>query len=175
MLVKKFKFWIRILIDFSDVVEYDTKGKLESKNMKRKNDLISASQRFYKRMMDSQTNSRPMSARSDRHSVSSEGLLYNPEENRVPIHEASNSRMQHLAAKAKEWYDASVLEGLYMSTLIYLRESDNWGYGAKLSGYEFVRSECGPVIGTKECAAEGIIWKNVDVREWYRALKGRIF
>ena len=72
--------------------------------------------------MDSQANSRPMSACSDRHSVFSDGLLYNPEENRAPIREASNSRTQHLAAKEKEWYDASALEGLYMSTLIYLRE-----------------------------------------------------
>ena len=82
-----------------------------------------------------------MSTRSDRYSVFSDGLQYIPEENRAPIHEASNSRMQHLAVKAKEWYDSSVLEGLYMATLIYLKESENWGYGSKLSSQEYVRIE----------------------------------
>ena len=86
------------------------------------NDLISASQGFYKRVMNIQPNIRPMSHRSDRDSVFSDGMQFIPEENRAPIHEANNSRVQHLAVKAKEWYDASVLEGLYMSTLIYLRE-----------------------------------------------------
>ena len=137
------------------------------------NDLISVSQGFYKRMMNSQPNSRPMSQRIDGYSVFSDGLQSIPEENRVPIHEANNSRMQHLAAKEKGRYDASVLEGLYMSTLIYLKESDNWGYGSKLSSQEYVRSECGPVIGERECAAEGIQWENVDVRDWYRAMKGK--
>ena len=86
------------------------------------NDLIPAPQRFYKRAMDGQPNSRQMSTRSDRFVVFSDGLQFIPEENRAPIHESSNSRMQHLAVKAKEWYDSSALEGLYMSTLIYLRE-----------------------------------------------------
>ena len=96
--------------------------KIRSNFFGKMNDLISASQRFYKRMLGSQPNSRPMSTCSDRFIVFSDGLQFIPEENRVPVHEANNSRMQHLAVKAKEWYDSSVLEGLYMSTLIYLRE-----------------------------------------------------
>ena len=78
--------------------------------------------------------------------------------------------MQHLAVKANERYDSSVLEGLYMATLIYLKESENWGYGSKLSSPGYIRNERGPVIGGRECAAEGIQWKNADVGDWYRAM-----
>ena len=103
--------------------------------------------------------SRPMSQQSDRASVFSEGLQFSPDEYRTPIREPNSNRQQHLAVKASEWYQPHVLEGLYVSTLMYLRESQNWGYGKKLSSHEHVRAECGPVIGTRERELAGVIWK----------------
>ena len=109
-------------------------------------DLISALQRFYQGKTG---DSRP-----------------HAEENRAPIHEANNSQMQHLAVKAKEWYEPGVPEGLYMATIIiYIRENGNWGYGSKLSSPEYIRSECGRAIGEKECTAAEIHWESVDVGE----------
>ena len=107
--------------------------------------------------------SRPDS-QSSRLSVFSEGgLQFIAEESRVPIHKADNSRAQHLAAKAKEWYEQSVMEGLYMATIIYIRESGNWGYGSKLSSLEYIWNECGKVIGERECTSAEIHWESVAV------------
>ena len=48
---------------------------------------------------------------------------------------------------------------IYVDPDIPERESDNWGYGSKLSSPEYIRNERGPVIGERECVAAGIQWK----------------
>ena len=43
--------------------------------------------------------------------------------------------------------------------------------GPKLSSIETVKFEFGKVIGDEA----GIMWKSVDAKEWYRAMKQKIF
>ena len=139
-------------------------------------DLISAFGRFYlKTMGDSrQDNRRPSSQQNSRISIFSDGQ-YVAEESRVPIHEANNSRMQHLAVKSEERSDPHVREGRYIDTLIFINSSGDWSYGGKLNSPETVRQECGNVLGDKDCQEAGISRYSLDVREWYRGVKLGIF
>ena len=47
---------------------------------------------------------------------------YTPEEARIPINEQQGSRMRHLAVKDEEWNEPAVLEGLYIASLIYMKQ-----------------------------------------------------
>ena len=47
------------------------------------------------------------------------------EEAKIPITEQQDSRMKHLAAKAEEWNEPGVREGLYTASLIYMKHHGN--------------------------------------------------
>merc|ERR1712112_270982 len=93
------------------------------------------------------------------------------EEVGVPIIEQQDSREKHLAAKAEEWNEPGVREGLYTASLIYMKTHGNDSRGSKLNSSETVRLECGEVLGE----AAGCLWMSIDAREWYHATKLRIF
>ena len=115
----------------------------------------------------------PNRRQSSRQSVFSDGQFV-AEESRVPIHEPNNSRMQHLAVKSNERYDSEALGGLYIATLIFIRENGNWTYGSKLNSPEPIRQERGKVIGGEECKAAEVSWGSVDVRDRYHGMKLKI-
>ena len=68
------------------------------------------------------------------------------EEVKIPIIEQQDSREKHLAAKADEWNEPGVREGLYTSSLIYLKTHGNDSRGRKLNSSETVRIERGEVL-----------------------------
>ena len=92
------------------------------------------------------------------------------EEVKIPIIEQQDSRMKNLAAKAEEWDGPGVREGLYTSSLIYMKHHGNESRGGKLNSSETVRLERGEVIGE----AARTQWVSIDAREWYRAMKQKI-
>ena len=93
------------------------------------------------------------------------------EEVKIPIIEQQDSRAKHLAAKAGEWNEPGVREGLYTASLIYMKHHGNESRGGKLSSSKTVRLECGEVIGE----ASRILRMSIDARGRYRAMKQKIF
>ena len=93
------------------------------------------------------------------------------EEAKIPIAEQQDSRAKHLAVKAEERNEPGVREGIYTATLMYMGTHGNDSSGSKLNSIETVKFERGKVIGDEA----GILWKSVDVKEWYHAMKQKIF
>ena len=112
-------------------------------------------------------NSRPGSALGRRVSMFSD----DQEERKIPIVEQQDSRMKHLAVKEEEWDEPGVREGIYTASLTYIRTNGNASSGSKLNSIETVKMELGKVIGGET----GYLWKSVDAKEWYRAMKQKIF
>ena len=112
-------------------------------------------------------NSRPGSALGSWMSVFSD----DQEERGIPIVEQQDSRMKHLAVKAEEWNEPGVREGIYTASLMYIKSNGNDSSGSKLNSVETVKKELGKVTGDEA----GYLWKSVDVKEWYRAMKQKIF
>ena len=130
--------------------------------------LISVLGRFYVKTMmgDNGPNRRP----SSRASIFSDDQ-YGTEDGRIPITEQKDSRMKHLAAKAEDWNEASVREGVYIASLIYMENKGNDSWGSKLNSSETVEAERGKVIGIQaEC-----LRKSVDARDRYRAMELKNF
>ena len=75
--------------------------------------------------------------------------------------------MQNLAVKAEEWNEPGVREGLYIASLIYMKQWRSDSCGSTLSSKETVLQERGEVIGE----AARVEWASIDVRERYRAMK----
>ena len=64
---------------------------------------------------------------------------YEAEDGRIPITEQQDSRMQHLAVKAEEWNEPGIREGIYIASLIYMKNRGNESCRSKLNNSETVR------------------------------------
>ena len=71
------------------------------------------------------------------------------EEKKIPIAEQEVSKKTHLAAKAEEWGEPGVREGIYTATLMYLLSHGNDSSGSKLNFIETAKK------GTRECDRRG--------------------
>ena len=69
------------------------------------------------------------------------------EDGKIPIVEQQDSQQKHLAAKAEEWNEPGVREGIYTASLMYIMTLGNESSGSKLNSVETAKKELGEVIG----------------------------
>ena len=93
-------------------------------------------------MGDSRPNSRP----SSRVSIFSEDQ-YGAEDGRIPITEQHARRMQHLAAKAGEWGEPGIREGIHTDSMVYMMSCGNESWGSKLDSSKTMRQKRGELLG----------------------------
>ena len=94
------------------------------------------------------------------------------EEAKIPSIEQQDSRMEHLDVEEEEGRSGPcVRDGVYTASLLYMETHGNESSGAKMNSVETAKLERGKVIGDEA----GALWKSVDAKDWYRAMKQRIF
>ena len=92
-------------------------------------------------------------------------------ERKIPTVGQQDSRAKHLAVKTEARNEPAVREGIYTAKLMYIRANGNESSGPKLNSIETVKMELGKVIGGET----GYLWKSLDAKEWYHAVRQKIF
>ena len=134
MLFGKRKFCIEIPMDFR-CCRIRRKGKLESLLMETKNDLISVSQRFYKKKMDSQTNSRPTCTCKEPQLVAQMQYVRNQDEERYG-EQSECPRCRWAAEKGEKGEDLCECDSDLVGEVIRRRDSQE--KSEEFEGEEFV-------------------------------------